>query len=51
LNENLSTVTGVNAISNVEEVRVVDVAGTESDGGGTGVDVVPVAKNWGLEIN
>ena len=43
LDENLSTITGVDAISDVEEVRVIDVTCTEADGWCAGVDVGPVA--------
>ena len=47
LNKNLSTVASVDTIVDIKEVAVVDVAGTETDGWSTGVDVVPVVVGIG----
>lgn len=42
LNKDLSSITCVDTIGNVQEVAVKDVAGTKAEGWGTGVDVAPV---------
>lgn len=47
LNKDLSTVASVDTIVDIKEVAVVDVASTETDGRGAGVDVVPVVVGIG----
>lgn len=47
LNENLGTVTGVDAIGDGFEVGVVDVSGTKTERWSTGVDVEPVVVGVG----